>query len=155
MPDFEWAALERVECGRMPTRILAVSTAILLALAAFQYTRMAQLRAEMIDVRVHAEPDARAALVEILRQEGPEVRRTLAWLHAFYQEGDGLQRPDGLWIDGHPDYDGIGTWIFEVYLQRRLDGDSADRAREAVVRTIQQTDEWRKKHPASAPAPRP
>ena len=45
---------------------------------------------------------------------GAEIEDTghaMEWLHGYYKAADGLQRPEGLWIDGHPDYTGISTWI--------------------------------------------
>jgi hypothetical protein len=43
-------------------------------------------------------------------------------LHAFYMSRYGLQRPDGLSIDGRPDFLGIAQWIFDVYLGARSGG---------------------------------
>jgi hypothetical protein len=48
-------------------------------------------------------------------------------LHAFYMSRWGLQRPQGLSIDGRPDYVGIAQWIFDLYLPARSGGFSAGR----------------------------
>jgi hypothetical protein len=52
-----------------------------------------------------------------------------------------------LWIDGHPDYEGLGGWIFDVYVRRRLQGDSDEQARAAIETAIKGSDEYRKRHP--------
>src|SRR5688572_7129963 len=37
-------------------------------------------------------------------------------LHQHYMAPEGLRRPNGLSIDGGPDFLGIAAWIFDVYL---------------------------------------
>jgi hypothetical protein len=69
-------------------------------------------------------------------------------LHNFYRAQDGLQRNEGLWIDGHPDWEGLGAWLFDTYLPARVAGKSADEAWAAVERGIRGSDEWKRKHPA-------
>ena len=68
------------------------------------------------------------------------------WLHQHYQSADGLQRPDGLWANGEPDFEGIGAWLMDIYLASRLEGLSDSEARERVRAAIQNTDEWRNTH---------
>jgi hypothetical protein len=75
-----------------------------------------------------------------------ELRDEGARLHAFYQAPNGLQRPNGLWIDGHPDWEGIGAWIFDVYLKGRMAGLSREDARALYVNAIQQSEEYRRLH---------
>jgi hypothetical protein len=75
-----------------------------------------------------------------------EMMKALEVLQAFYQAREGLQRPDGLWIDGHPDYEGIGTWVFDVYFGQRLTGRSPEEAAAEVRRQIEASDEWKTKH---------
>lgn len=72
----------------------------------------------------------------------------LNWLDAFYRAPEGLQRPTGLLINAHPDFEGIAAWGFDVYLNARQLGASVEIAQADVIRAIQQTDEWRSKHPA-------
>ena len=59
----------------------------------------------------------------------------------------GLQRPQGLSIDGRPDFLGIAQWIFDIYLPARSGGFSAIGAFDIVVAAITRTDEWRQKNP--------
>lgn len=71
-------------------------------------------------------------------------------LHAFYMSRMGLQRPQGLSIDGRPDFLGIAQWIFDIYLPARSAGFSHVGAFDIVVAAITRTDEWRQKNPGRA-----
>ena len=75
------------------------------------------------------------------------------WLHEYYKSEEGLQRPEGLWIDGHPDWEGVGAWLLDVYVTLRERGQSDAQAKDAIVAQIRQSDEWRTKHPFE-PGPR-
>ena len=73
------------------------------------------------------------------------------WLHVYYQSPEGLQRPEGLWKNGEPDWEGIGAWLFDVYLTDRVNGKSVTDAKIHVVNDIRHTDEWKAKHPGETP----
>jgi Astacin (Peptidase family M12A) len=75
-------------------------------------------------------------------------------LHEFYYSRLGLNRPSGLSISAKPDFLGIATWIFDVYLGARSRGFSPDLSFSIVVADITQTDEWRSKHVGWAPITR-
>ena len=75
-------------------------------------------------------------------------------LDAFYRSPLGLMRPNGLSINGRPDFLGIATWIFDIYLQGRTSGMSADMSFGCVVVDITQSAEWRGKHPTWTPGTR-
>jgi hypothetical protein len=68
-------------------------------------------------------------------------------LHGFYMSRMGLQRPEGLSINGRPDFLGIAQWIFDIYLPARSAGFSSQGAFDIVVAAITRTDEWRSKNP--------
>ena len=68
-------------------------------------------------------------------------------LHGFYMSKMGLQRPEGLSLNGRPDFLGIAQWIFDIYLPARSGGFSAEGAFDIVVAAITRTDEWRTKNP--------
>ena len=93
--------------------------------------------------------DQRASklVVDAVRDRRHDMIAAGQWLHSFYQSDDGLKRPDGLWIDKHPDFEGIGAWLFDVYLAARLTGADDAAARKKVTDAIRQSDEWRQKHP--------
>lgn len=76
-------------------------------------------------------------------------------LHAFYFSRMGLNRPGGVAINGKPDFQGIATWIFDVYLAARSRGFSAEQSFGMVVADVTQSDEWRAKHPGQASLSRP
>ncbi|HYB96028.1 MAG TPA: M12 family metallopeptidase [Vicinamibacterales bacterium] len=75
-----------------------------------------------------------------------EFLTVLNQLDAFYSAPEGLRRPNGLSISGGPDFLGIATWIFDVYLNARLSGVSASGSWTRVQDAIRATDEWRSKH---------
>jgi len=91
-------------------------------------------------------PLTRPSFTPVLSFDRAEFLDTLNRLDAFYQSADGLQRPEGLSISGGPDFLGIATWLFDVYLNERLRGSSSTVAWSRVVSSIQATDEWRRKH---------
>ena len=130
----------------MVTRILAVVSALLAALVIHQYSQIGQLRADVANAEQRGSINAKSAMVNALSQQGAEIQRTMSWLNDYYKGPDGLQRPSGLWIDGHPDYEGISVWVFSVYLPHRLRGDTEDQSRQAVVDAIKQSEEWQIKH---------
>jgi len=130
----------------MLTRNLAVATALLAALVLYEYKRIGQLREELAQGQARSVADARATVAGSMEGQGPEIGRVMLWLNDFYKSADGLQRSEGLWIDGHPDFEGLSAWVFEVYLRSRLRGLSEEQARQAVVDAIKRSDEWQAKH---------
>ena len=125
-------------------------------IVAVQYLNTRDLRSEVARLRISPEElqlriDQRAQklVTDTVRERRQEVIAAGQWLHTFYQSEEGLQRKDGLWIDGHPDFEGIGAWLFDVYLAARLTGADDAAARQKVTDAIRQSDEWRRKHPGS------
>jgi hypothetical protein len=82
----------------------------------------------------------------VIRFDRNEFMEVLQRLDVFYSAPEGLQRPNGLSIAGGPDFLGIATWLFDVYLNERLGGSSPTVAWTRVVNAIQNTEEWRRKH---------
>lgn len=80
-----------------------------------------------------------------------DLLRAMERLHAFYMSRMGLHRPQGLSIDGKPDFLGIAQWIFDVYMPARSGGFSAEGAFDIVIAAITSTDEWRTKNPGRSP----
>ena len=130
----------------MLTRILAAATALLVALVIHQYSCIGDFRLQLADAQTAAVVQARASLVNSMEGQGAEMQRAMTWLNDFYKSPDGLQRPEGLWIGNHPDFEGLSVWVFDVYLRHRLKGEPEEQARQAVVDAIKQSDEWRVKH---------
>jgi hypothetical protein len=131
----------------MAVRILAVIVVILAGFSVQEYREIQALRGDVANAQVRAAANAKAVVADWLGTEIEESGRALEWLHNYYKSKDGLQRPEGLWIDGHPDYTGISTWILNVYTANRLKGRTDAEARQAVESAIRQSDEWRVKHP--------
>lgn len=123
---------------------------------AVQYLNTRDLRSEVARLRISPEElqlriDQRAQKVvaDAVRERRQDMIAAGQWLHAFYQSEEGLKRKEGLWIDGHPDFQGIGAWLFDVYLTARLTGADDGVARQKVTDAIRQSEEWRRKHPGS------
>jgi tartrate-resistant acid phosphatase type 5 len=76
-----------------------------------------------------------------------EFFQAMLRLDTYYRAPEGLQRPNGLSIDGAPDFLGIAAWIFDVYLNQRLAGRTTEAAWAEVVRNIEASEEWKSKHP--------
>ena len=108
----------------------------------------ARIDAELIE---HAARQERERLLTTLSEGRSDLVAAGRWLHQLYQSADGLQRPDGLWLDGEPDFEGIGAWLMDSYLASRVEGLSDSEARERVAVAIQNTEEWRDKHRDSTP----
>lgn len=80
-----------------------------------------------------------------------EFLERMEQLDVHYASPEGLQRPEGLSIGGRPDFLGIAAWIFDVYLNAKLRGESREAAWELVIANIEQSEEWRSKHPGQEP----
>jgi len=80
-----------------------------------------------------------------------EALDELAWLDAYYAAPEGLQRPNGLSLNGKPDFLGIAAWYLDEYQQARIAGKSRADARAVYVSKIRHSDEWKAKHPGETP----
>lgn len=88
-------------------------------------------------------PAGFTAAINFSRDEFLDV---LNRLDRFYSAPEGLRRENGLSIAGGPDFLGIATWIFDIYLAERLNGISPNGAWTITENAIRATDEWRSKH---------
>lgn len=86
-----------------------------------------------------------------LRGRRADVVQAIAWLHEYYASDRGRRRPNGLWLADRkqPDFEAIGAWIFDVYLNERVAGKTEQQARQAIEDAIRSSDEWRRVHAAS------
>ena len=137
-------------------RVWLGTVLVLGAFASVQYLNNRDLRSELERIRIapeelqeRANRRAQELVVDAVREQRQDVIAAGQWLHAFYQSEEGLKREEGLWIDGHPDFEGLGSWLFGVYLARRLAGADDSVARQEVTDAIRQSDEWRQQHPNS------
>ena len=81
-----------------------------------------------------------------LRLDRGEFLQAMEQLDAAYRSE--LLREYGLFGPYGADFLGIAAWIFDVYLNARVDGRSPDDAWEKVIEALRASDEYRKKHPA-------
>lgn len=89
-----------------------------------------------------------------LRFDTHEIHRTMLRLDALYTTE--LKRANGLSLNGEPDFSGVATWIFNVYLGARAGGLSETDAFYNVQALISQSDEWRARNPSGRPfGPKP
>lgn len=81
-----------------------------------------------------------------------EALDEMNWLDGYYRSQEGLQRPEGLSIDGKPDFLGIAAWYCEVYERERITNKkSRADARAVYVNDIRHSEEWQRKHPGETP----
>jgi hypothetical protein len=126
----------------MSIRVLSVAVTLLVIVCGRQYSDIRDLRLRLTECGLNS----RRAAAGTMDGQGAEISRTLAWLHGYYKAPEGLQRPNGLWVDDHPDFDGISNWVFDVYLRNRLAGRTEPEAQKVVEAAIQRSDEWQMKH---------
>lgn len=94
-------------------------------------------------------PDERSTTSAPLQFDRQEFQQAMQKLDAYYAAPEGLQRGNGLSIGGRPDFEGIAAWVFDVYLNARLQGVGIDGAWRRVVGAIEASAEWQSKpHPA-------
>jgi hypothetical protein len=79
-----------------------------------------------------------------------ETLEAMQWLHGHYASPQGLARPNGLSINGRPDFEGVAAWILDVFLNSRLANHSVPTSKHNVVCAIERTSEWQAKHPGQA-----
>jgi hypothetical protein len=80
-----------------------------------------------------------------------EALDELNYLDYYYAAPEGLQRPQGLSLNGRPDFEGVAAWYLDVYQRARMVGQSRPDARAAYVSDIRHSDEWKTKHPGETP----
>ena len=133
---------------RAANAFLAISTLILLGLAAWQHMRISSLAADLDQSRRELTFKVEQLSNEKLQGHREELVGAVAFLDDLYRSADGLQRPGGLYnADAQKvDAEAIGTWILDVYLKARIDGKTDAEARQSIADAIKGSDEWRRKH---------
>ena len=86
-----------------------------------------------------------------------EVFQFLQWLDWFYTAQEGLQREaglvflrrndEGIIVGANADLEGVAAWGYDVYIAQRTSGKSHEEAQEEVRRQIENSGEWKSKHP--------
>ncbi len=139
-----------IDRSRLLTTILTVVVVVLIGQVYWQNRRIAQLQQSMEFQQRQFDLQAGTLAAAKLKNHRADVLQAAQWLHEFYQSDDGLRRTDGLWRADlkQPDFEAIGAWIFDVYLNARVEGKSEEEARKLITDAIQGSDEWRRVHPA-------
>jgi hypothetical protein len=133
---------------RAANAFLAITTLVVLGLAAWQHMRISSLAAELEQSRRDLAFKTEKLANEKLQQRREETVGAVAFLDDLYRSADGLQRPGGLYNPDAQkvDAEAIGTWILDVYLKARIEGKSDADARQSITDAIKGSDEWRRKH---------
>lgn len=139
-----------IDRSRLLTMILLVIVVILSGQVYWQQRRIAQMQFSMeFQQRQFAEQAGKIA-VERVKGHRADVMQAAQWLHQYYASDEGLRRADGLWRPDQkqPDFEAIGAWIIDVYLNARIEGRTDEEAKKAIRDAIQGSDEWRRIHAA-------
>ena len=137
-----------IERSRILTTILMVVVVVLIGQVYWQNRRIAQLQSSMEFQQRQFEAQVGKLAAEKLKNQRGNVLRAAQWLHDYYKSDAGLRRADGLWRPDQkqPDFEALGAWIFDVYLNARVEGKSDEEARTLITDAIQGSDEWRRVH---------
>lgn len=81
-----------------------------------------------------------------------EALAAMSAINTYYVAPTGLNRSNGLSINGRPDFLGLAAWFFDIYMNTRYAGYAEIEARYNVMANITQSEEWRSKNPARTPA---
>lgn len=131
-----------------PTKVLVGVIVILAGQAVWQQRRMQALKYEMGFQQRHFDERVGQLAVDRLAGHRADVVAAVQWLHEYYKSDEGLRRSNGLWQPLHqqPDFEAIGAWIFDVYLNARVAGRTDEEAKQQVRDAIRSSDEWRRVH---------
>ena len=137
-----------IDRSRLITTILLVVVVVLIGQVYWQNRRIAQLQSSMEFQQRQFEAQVGKLAAEKLKNQRGNVLQAAQWLHDYYKSDEGLRRADGLWRadQKQPDFEALGAWIFDVYLNARVEGKSDEEARKLITDAIQGSDEWRRVH---------
>jgi hypothetical protein len=137
-----------IDRSRLITTILFVVVVVLIGQVYWQQRRIQQLQFSMEFQQRQFDEQAGTLAVEKLKGRRADVVQAAQWLHDYYKSDEGLRRADGLWRadQKQPDFEAIGAWVYDVYLNARVEGKTEEEARKLVTDAIQGSDEWRRVH---------
>jgi hypothetical protein len=139
-----------IDRSRLVTTILLVVVVILIGQVYWQNRRIAQLQSSMEFQQRQFEAQVGKLAQERLKNNRADVMQAAQWLHQYYASPEGLHRADGLWRADlkQPDFEAIGAWIIDVYLNARIEGKTDEEAKKLIKDAIQGSDEWKRVHAA-------
>ena len=137
-----------IERSRLITTILLVVLVVLIGQVYWQNRRIAQLQSSMEFQQRQFEEQAGKLAAEKLKGYRGDVMQAAQWLHQYYASPEGLRRADGLWRSDQkqPDFEALGAWVIDVYLNARVEGKTDEEAKQLIRDAIQGSDEWRRVH---------
>jgi len=136
--------------SRLLTSLLLIVVVVLVGQVFWQQRRISQMQNSMEFQQRQFEEQSGKLATEKLRNHRGDVVQAAQWLHEYYKSDAGLKRPNGLWREDQkqPDFEALGAWIYDVYLNARVEGKSEEEARKLITDAIQGSDEWRRVHAA-------
>jgi hypothetical protein len=137
-----------IDRSRLITTILLVIVVVLIGQVYWQQRRIEQMQFSMEFQQRQFNEQAGKLAVERLKGHRADVMQAAQWLHQYYASDQGLRRADGLWRpdQNQPDFEAIGAWVIDVYLNARIEGKSDEEAKKMITDAIQGSDEWRRAH---------
>lgn len=133
---------------RASNTVMAIAILLLLGVVAWQQMRISSVTADRDQSQRELKTKVERLAIDKLQNQRQEMVAAVAFVDELYRSADGLQRPGGLYLPQtqRVDAEAIGTWILDVYLKARLEGQSDSDARQAIADAIKGSDEWRRKH---------
>lgn len=137
-----------IDRSRLITTILLVIVVVLIGQVYWQQRRIEQMQFSMEFQQRQFNEQAGKLAVERLKGHRADVMQAAQWLHQYYASDEGLRRADGLWRPDQkqPDFEAIGAWVIDVYLNARIEGKTDEEAKKMITDAIQGSDEWRRAH---------
>jgi len=137
-----------IDRSRLVTTILLVVVVVLIGQVYWQNRRIAQLQSSIEFQQRQFEAQVGKLAADKLKNNRADVMQAAQWLHQYYASAEGLHRPDGLWRADlkQPDFEAIGAWIIDVYLNARIEGKTDEEAKQLIKDAIQGSDEWKRVH---------
>jgi hypothetical protein len=137
-----------IDRSRLVTTILVIVVVILIGQVYWQQRRIQQQQNAMQFQQRQFDEQVGKLAAERLKGYRADVMQAAQWLHQYYASDEGLRRADGLWRSDQkqPDFEALGAWIIDVYLNARVEGKTDEEARKMIRDAIQGSDEWRRVH---------
>jgi len=134
--------------SRLITTVLLVVVVILIGQVYWQNNRIGQLQSSMEFQQTQFDQQVGKLAAERLKGHRADIMQAAQWLHQYYASDEGLRRADGLWRSDQqqPDFEALGAWIMDVYLNARVEGKTDEEAKQIIKDAIQGSDEWKRVH---------
>lgn len=134
--------------SKIITTVLGIVIVVLIGQVYWQSRRITQLESSMEFQQRQFEAQVGKLAAERLKGHRGDVMQAAQWLHAYYASDEGLRRADGLWRSDlkQPDFEAIGAWVIDVYMNARVEGKTDEEAKQLIKDAIQGSDEWKRVH---------